>query len=96
MSLGDACARRLCALQRARKSVDGCGCGGDHPPTARAHTLKPTLPQTTPKTTTTNSYEASQVSYKAGSPQGFALFSSALVAHQLVEMLSGLQVLLVC
>jgi hypothetical protein len=31
------------------------------------------------------------MSYKAGSPQGFALFSSPLVALQLVEMLSGLQ-----
>ena len=36
------------------------------------------------------------MSFKAGSPQGFALFSSGLVAHQLVEMLSGLQVRVCC
>lgn len=36
-------------------------------------------------------YEACQTSYKAGGPQGFALFSTALHARAVVELLSGLQ-----
>ncbi|KAF6258766.1 hypothetical protein COO60DRAFT_1691111 [Scenedesmus sp. NREL 46B-D3] len=36
-------------------------------------------------------YEASQMNWKTGGPQGFALFSSAAYARAVVEMLSGLQ-----
>jgi len=37
-------------------------------------------------------YEASQMNWKTGGPQGFALFSSAVHARAVVELLSGLQV----
>jgi hypothetical protein len=36
-------------------------------------------------------YEASQMNWKTGGPQGFALFSSAVHARAVVELLSGLQ-----
>lgn len=36
-------------------------------------------------------YEASQMNWKTGGPQGFALFSSAAHARAVVEVLSGLQ-----
>jgi hypothetical protein len=36
-------------------------------------------------------YEASQMNWKTGGPQGFALFSTAAHARAVVEVLSGLQ-----
>lgn len=36
-------------------------------------------------------YEASQMNWKTGTPQGFALFNTALAARTVVDLLSGLQ-----